>query len=271
MLGIAAALSAAAIWAVVIFLYKRYMAEVDPISVNFSRVAYVSLAMWPVLAVTEPTSALLAAVASGVVTLVAGDSLYLYAISRVGGSVAAPLAYTYIVATQYLALALGEVVTPTLLASAVLVVLGVALLSRGGEARLDTAGLAAAVGTAACWALGVTAIKVASMGGMPPLAVAYVRALSAAAALGAYGLWKKVRFVKSPVFALASVADLGLGAALFAFAIGDLGLSLATVLVATSPLVAQLYAAASGVERVTAMRVAGGVAIFLAVVLALGH
>ncbi|MFN3804495.1 MAG: EamA family transporter [Pyrobaculum sp.] len=271
LLGIAAAFTAAVIWALVIFLYKKHMAAASPLSVNFSRVVYVSLIMWPVLTTTELTPALLAAVLSGVVTLVVGDSMYLYAISKVGGSVAAPVAYTYIVATQYFALALGEGVTTSLLASAVLVVLGVALLSQGEERQLSPLGLAAAVGAAASWSLGVTAIKIATLGGVPPLAVAYVRALSAALTLGIYRIFKKVEIIKSPLLAAASVADLGLGAALFVFSIEKLGLSLATVLVATSPLVTQLYAAASGAERVTAIRAAGGVTIFVAVVLALSH
>lgn len=269
--GAAAALAAATIWGLVIFLYKRHMESLDPVAVNFSRLFYVSAILSPVLATVESASGLWAAVASGLITLVLGDSLYFYAIHKVGGSVAAPLAYTYVVMAQYFAYVLGEEVTYWLVASSLLVVLGVGLLSRGGEVRLSPLGLAAAIGAALLWSLGITAIKLATLGGVHPVAVAYLRALSAAAVLGAYlAVRRKIRLVKSVKFAFASVLDLGVGSALFAFSIDRVGLAVATILVAVSPLVAQTYAKASGTESLTVLQIAGGVVIFLAVALAVG-
>jgi len=264
--GVAAAAAAAVIWGLVIFLYKKEMESRDPLVVNFSRLLYTSLLASPALALATPTPGLLAAAASGVVTLVVGDTLYFYAIHKVGGSVAAPIAYTYVVITQYFAYLLGESVTAWLAASSILVVVGVALLTKGGPKALDPLGLAAAAGAALTWSLGITAIKLATVGGVHPAAVAYIRALSAAALLGIYlAATKRLAVVKSKKFAAASALDLGAGSALFAFSIDYVGLAAATVIVATSPLVAQTYAKATGTEPLTPRQALGGVAIFIAV------
>ncbi|ABO08260.1 DMT family transporter [Pyrobaculum calidifontis] len=266
LLGVLSALAAATIWGLVIFLYKRHMADLDPVSVNFSRLAYVALSMWPAALFTAPSPGILAAVFSGLITLVVGDSLYFYAISKVGGSIAAPLAYTYIIIAQYFALLLGESVSHMLFLSSILIVVGVALLTKGGEARLSVPGLLAAAGTALTWSAGMSAIKLASLGGVHPVAIAYLRATSAAAALGLYGLLtRRIRVVKSLPFAAASVLDLGVGSALFALSVERTGLSLTTIVVSLSPLIAQLYAKATGLESLTAKQILGGVAVFTAV------
>ncbi|ACB39480.1 DMT family transporter [Pyrobaculum neutrophilum] len=268
--GAAAALTAALIWALVIFLYKREMETAGAAAVNFSRLLYVAVLMWPVLLLGAPTPGLWAAAASGLITLVVGDSLYFYAIQRIGGSTAAPLAYTYVVIAQYLATLLGEVVSHWLAASAVLTVVGAALLAKGGSARLEPLGVAAALAAALMWSLGMAAVKLAAMGQAHPLVIAYIRAAAACAALGIYlAARRRVALVKSPLFAAASLLDLGLGSALFAYAVGAAGLAVATILVSTSPLITQLYARATGAERIGLRQTAGALSIFLAIYLAL--
>jgi DME family drug/metabolite transporter len=205
------------------------------------------------------------------VTLFVGDSLYFYAIHKVGGSVAAPLAYTYIVMAQYFALLLGEEVSQWLILSSLLAVAGVSLLAGGGGARLSLLGLAAAAAAALLWSLGMTAVKLAVLGNVNPLAVAYLRAASACAALGLYlAVKRRLRVVKSPLFAAASLMDLGVGSALFAYAVGKIGLAPTTILVSASPLITQLYAKATGVENLTPRQIAGAAAIFAAVLTAVG-
>lgn len=97
LLGVGAALAAAAIWALVIFLYKRHMESLDAAAVNFSRLLYVAVLLAPAALLVEPAPGLWAAVVSGVVTLLVGDSLYFYAIHKVGGSVAAPTTATFLI------------------------------------------------------------------------------------------------------------------------------------------------------------------------------
>lgn len=270
-LGVGAALAAAAIWALVIFLYKRHMESLDAAAVNFSRLLYVAVLLAPMALFIEPAPGLWAAVVSGVVTLFVGDSLYFYAIHKVGGSVAAPLAYTYIVMAQYFALLLGEEVSQWLILSSLLAVAGVSLLAGGGGARLSPLGLAAAAAAALLWSLGMTAVKLAVLGNVNPLAVAYLRATSACAALGLYlAAKRRLRVVKSPLFAAASLMDLGVGSALFAYAVGKIGLAPTTILVSASPLITQLYAKATGVESLTPRQMAGAAAIFAAVLTAVG-
>jgi 7 Permeases of the drug/metabolite transporter (DMT) superfamily len=271
LLGVGAALAAAAIWALVIFLYERHMESLDAAAVNFSRLLYVAVLLAPTALFIEPAPGLWAAVVSGVVTLFVGDSLYFYAIHKVGGSVAAPLAYTYIVMVQYFALLLGEEVSQWLILSSLLAVAGVSLLAGGGGARLSPLGLAAAAAAALLWSLGMTAVKLAVLGNVNPLAVAYLRAASACAALGLYlAAKRRLRVVKSPLFAAAALMDLGAGSALFAYAVGKIGLALTTILVSASPLITQLYAKATGVENLTPRQMAGAAAIFAAVLTAVG-
>jgi len=268
-LGVGAALVAAAIWALVIFLYKRHMESLDATAVNFSRLIYVTALLAPTALLIKPTPGLWAAVVSGVVTLFIGDSLYFYAIHKVGGSVAAPLAYMYIVMAQYFALLLGEEVSRWLILSSLLAVAGVTLLASGGGVRLSPAGLAAAAAAALLWSLGMTAVKLAVLGSVNPLAVAYLRASSACAALGLYlAAKRRLKVVKSPLFAAASLMDLGVGSALFAFAVERIGLAPTTILVSASPLITQLYAKATGVENLTPRQMAGAAAIFAAVLTA---
>jgi DME family drug/metabolite transporter len=269
-LGVGAALAATAIWALVIFLYKRHMESLDAAAVNFSRLMYVTVLLAPAALFIEPVPGLWAAVVSGVVTLFVGDSLYFYAIHKVGGSVAAPLAYTYIVMAQYFALLLGEEVSQWLILSSLLTVAGVSLLAGGGDTRLSPLGLAAAAATL-LWSLGMTAVKLAVLGNVNPLAVAYLRAASACAALGLYlAAKRRLKVVKSPLFAATSLMDLGVGSALFAYAVGKIGLALTTILVSASPLITQLYAKATGVENLTPRQMAGAAAIFAAVLTAVG-
>jgi len=270
-LGVGAALAAAAIWALVIFLYKRHMESLDAAAVNFSRLIYVAVLLAPTALFIEPAPGLWAAVVSGVVTLFVGDSLYFYAIHKVGGSVAAPVAYTYIVMAQYFALLLGEEVSQWLILSSLLAVAGVSLLARGGGVRLSSLGLAAAAAAALLWSLGMTAVKLAILGNVNPLAVAYLRAVSACAALGLYlAAKRRLKVIKSPLFAAASLMDLGVGSALFAYAVGKIGLAPTTILVSASPLITQLYAKATGVENLTPRQMAGAAAIFAAVLTAVG-
>jgi DME family drug/metabolite transporter len=271
-LGVGAALAAAAIWALVIFLYKRHMESLDAAAVNFSRLLYVAVLLASTALFIEPAPGLWAAVVSGVVTLFVGDSLYFYAIHKVGGSVAAPLAYTYIVMAQYFALLLGEEVSQWLFLSSILAVAGVSLLAGGGGARLSPLGLAAAA-AALLWSLGMMAVKLAVLGSVNPLAVAYLRTASACAALGLYlAAKRRLKVVKSPppLFAAASLMDLAVGSALFAFAVGKIGLAPTTILVSASSLITQLYAKATGVENLTPRQMAGAAAIFAAVLTAVG-
>nr|WP_287069593.1 DMT family transporter [Pyrobaculum sp.] len=267
--GLFSAIIAATIWALVIFLYKKYMESHGALVVNFSRLFYVSTLMSPVLILITPSQGLWAAAFSGIITLLVGDSLYFYAIHKVGGSIAAPLTYTYIIIAQYFSLLLGEQVTPLLIVSSLLIVLGVSLLTRGGEAKLSAAGVGAALLAALMWSLGMTAIKLAALQGVSPIIIAYIRALSAGLLLGLY-LWAKGRLkvVKSPVFAIASLLDLGAGSALFAYSVERVGLALSTILVSIAPLITQLFAKISGLERLTYRQMLGAVVIFLAIVLA---
>ncbi|WP_243676316.1 EamA family transporter [Vulcanisaeta distributa] len=118
---------------------------------------------------------------SGLLSLVIGDSLYLFSINYSGGvSIAAPVSYTYIPLTVVFAVFLGEQLTITKLLASILLIPGVYLLSRSGSSRREIKGLFLGLGAALAWAAGQSMIKVADItGGLNPISIAFTRVAAA--------------------------------------------------------------------------------------------
>ena len=275
-LGGAAALSTAAIWAYVSVAYKKYVRELGPLRTNVMRMLYASIATAPLAALLlRPGPGAAYALASGVLSLGVGDTLYLSSIGAAGVSVAAPVSYTYVVLAELIsAPLLREPLSPGLLAAAALVVAGVALISRGPGGGAPLRGVLYALGAAAAWSLGQVLIGAADVAGLSPVAIAFLRASASGAALSAVaearggGLGDAVRSTWRTPLPLLAAADLGLGVSLFAASISLLDFDRAVVLVSSLPLFAQLMAWASGSERPRPAEVAGAAAVVAAVVVA---
>ncbi|MCI4460323.1 MAG: EamA family transporter [Acidilobus sp.] len=220
------------------------------------------------------TPAALWALAGGVLSLGAGDTMYLASIGLVGVSVAAPVSYTFIIMAEVMALAIGERPTPLLIAGGALVVLGVTLISRGPRGRLRPRGVALALGAAVAWASGWVMIRVADVGGLSPISAAFLRVsvagliLALVAVARGGGLTKTLTSTARTRLPIVAAVDLAGGSALFALALGLIGVDRSMVIVGSMPLMAQGIAWATGSERPSALEVAGAVLVALAVVLA---
>jgi len=268
----APALSTAFIWAWASITYGDFMRRIKPITVNFLRMLYASTALLiPAILLRFNVGAVWGSL-SGLLSLAIGDSLYLMSINYSGVSVAAPVSYTYIPITVLLATLLGEPLTALKVASGILVVVGVYLLSHG-ESRVTIRGVLLALGASLAWAIGQTLIKVADVNGLNPITLAFTRVAAACIVLlivnyithnDLKGAIKSTIRTRLP---LVAILDLGIGVALYAYSIGLIGLGLTVIMTGSMPLIAQAMASVMGRERLTINRLLGAVVVVLAILL----
>jgi drug/metabolite transporter (DMT)-like permease len=177
MIGEFAALGAAISWAVAPILYRRALFKTKPVSANIVRcasnavvVVFVLLALGKAGALTSlPLEVVVVAVASGVVGLGIGDTLYMMGLHAVGVARAVPLAATYpLFSLLWATFLLGEPVTLTGVSGALVILLGIWLLSREKgdisaevKGKLALKGLMASLGTAVVWSVSITLMDVA--------------------------------------------------------------------------------------------------------------
>ncbi|MEM4035867.1 MAG: DMT family transporter [Fervidicoccaceae archaeon] len=269
--GLLAAPLAATIWALIVFPYRSYMRGSGPLALNARRLLYAAVLSSPAAALKlEPSRDLLFAAASGLFGLWIGDTLYFGAIRRSGPSVAAPVAYTYIVLSQFAASLLGERLRPEVVTASLIAFAGVVVVS-SGEGRAGAAGIAYALGAALSWVASVSCIKLASES-VDFFSIAYARV--AAAALAAWIQLTARGRAPSPLppkgwsaLPLIAVLDLVVGGSLFALSIGALGVSPTVVVISLSPAITQIYARLTGVELVGPRKMIGAGLIIAASIL----
>jgi DME family drug/metabolite transporter len=176
-LGELAALGAAFCWAIAPILYRQALFKTNPVSANIVRcvtnafvMLFLLVALGKVGALTGlPLNVVAIVVVSGVIGLGIGDTLYLLGLKSVGVSVAVPLAATYpLFSLVWATVLLGEPVTALAIAGAVLILVGIWLLSRdkNGQAalskgRLALTGVAVSLTTAFVWSVSITLMNVA--------------------------------------------------------------------------------------------------------------
>jgi DME family drug/metabolite transporter len=137
-LGEFAALGAAISWAVAPMLYRRALFSMKPMSANIVRCAsnaavlvLILFALGKVEAIASlPIEAVIAIVASGIIGLGIGDTLYMVGLNSVGVARAVPLATTYQLFSLVWAVMLGEPVTVTAVLGACVILLGIWLLTK---------------------------------------------------------------------------------------------------------------------------------------------
>jgi drug/metabolite transporter (DMT)-like permease len=172
-----AALGAAVSWAVAPILYRRALFRTKPMSANIVRcasnavvVVLILLALGKAEALASlPLEVVVFAVVSGVVGLGVGDTLYMMGLQSVGVARAVPLAATYpLFSLLWAVFLLGEPVTLTGVSGALVILLGIWLLSR--EKGDSTAavkgkhafrGIIASLATAVVWSVSITLMDVA--------------------------------------------------------------------------------------------------------------
>jgi DME family drug/metabolite transporter len=172
-----AALGAAVSWAVAPILYRRALFKTKPMSANIVRLAsnaavlvFILLLFGKVEALASlPVEIVVVTVVSGVIGLGIGDTLYMMGLQSVGVARAVPLAATYpLFSLLWATLLLGEPATLTGVSGALVILLGIWLLSRekGDRAadvkgKLALKGIILSLATAVVWSVSVTLMDVA--------------------------------------------------------------------------------------------------------------
>jgi DME family drug/metabolite transporter len=192
MIGEFAALGAALSWTVSALLYKKALSDTKPVSANIVRLTLTSVVLLVFMVVAGLIGVLaklsinvvVLAGASGVIGLGLGDTLYMVSLKMIGVARAVPVTCTYpLFNLVWVALFAHEAITWSVALGAVVIVLGVWLLSleQKGESlnlrkKVLSKGLALALATALLWS-----VSIAMMG----LAVTETQNLNAAFAINA--------------------------------------------------------------------------------------
>lgn len=271
------ALIPAVIWGFSPIYYRTFMNRFDFLTLNLLRTSLASAVLaLPALYFGFGPS-LLYALASGVITLTVGDSLFLLGIREMGASIAAPVVYTYVLLIQLTAPAVGEVVPFTNLIAALMVIAGVYVLSRGGGAAPRAKGIAFALAASLAWTVGQDLISVATSAGGNFVSVAFGRNFAAAVGLGVAALasgrlrrWPTgVRAKEFGFLAFIAITDLVVGSVLYVYSVSLVGIALTAILTSLSPLLTQIFSKALGKESPSRKDYAGGILIVAALIVAL--
>lgn len=294
MIGELAALGAAISWAIAPIMYRSALANTKPVSANIVRCATNAAVMVAVLLVaglagwlTElPPWVIALTIISGVIGLGIGDTLYMYGLKALGVSRAVPLASSYpLFSFLWSILLLGQSISVTALAGAVLILIGIYLLTRPKteEAkvtrRVILIGIAASLATALVWSFSITLMDAAVMAAnVHSIEANYAIVTVRIASLGLlllsmsplidrdHGFLK----LKRRDIALLCVGGLvanGLGWVLMNYSFTQIMASQAIPISSTSPLFAALAGFLLFHERATAKTVFGGLAVVIGVAL----
>jgi drug/metabolite transporter, DME family len=178
MIGELAALGAAISWAVAPILYRAALSSTKPISANIVRCSTNAVVMIAILVVTGllgllvnlPFWVIALTIISGVIGLGIGDTLYLYGLKVLGVSRAVPLAASYpLFSFLWAIFLLGQPLSLTALVGALVILLGIWLLTRvkTEETKVDRRafllGLVACLVTALVWSFSITLMDAAVM------------------------------------------------------------------------------------------------------------
>ncbi len=273
------ALIAALIWAFSPIYYRGFLNRFDFLGFNLLRTSSAALALAIPAVYFWGTAGMGYAAASGVITLACGDSLFLLAIRETGASVAAPVAYTYVLMVQLAGAALGQTVPYANFIAAAMVVVGVYILSKGGGGKPRGRGIALAVIGGVLWTFGQEFIQFATNAGGGFVVVTFARDAAAAIALGAAfvvtGGWKKwpsgVTAKEYAFVLMFTLSDLVAGSALFVYSVLTIGVAVSVILTSLSPLLTQVFAKGLGKESPSRKDFIGGMLIVAALVLAVAY
>jgi len=120
----------ALIWSIVPIVYKDYLFSNSTFTVNFYRMLFASLALSIPFIIFGFNEGIIYGMLSGILTLAIGDTFYLFAIRKIGASIATPISYTYVFFSQIAAFLLGEKITFLYFISSFLIIFGVFLFSK---------------------------------------------------------------------------------------------------------------------------------------------
>ncbi|MBS7616551.1 DMT family transporter [Candidatus Bathyarchaeota archaeon] len=178
MIGESAALGAAICWVFSAVLYKRALADSEPLSANTVRCLETSLALtlafvfvgkfWVMTAL--PLQVLVMACVSGVVGMGLGDTLYMISLKILGVSRAVPITCTYpLFSLVWASLIVGETITFQVVLGVFAIVFGIWLLSiekpdknvEDKDSKLRVKGVIFAISTAIAWSISISLVNLA--------------------------------------------------------------------------------------------------------------
>jgi uncharacterized membrane protein len=275
------ALLSALLWAMASVLLTVGTKRLDVLPLNLVRCLVSTTFFWALLPfygglralAAIPPTAWLWLVVSVLALLVIGDTLYFRSMDLAGVSWAMPLAsINPLWAVLLAALLIGEPLTWSLLASAVLVVAGIVLISRPSgqvtwgkpiDPHSRRTGLLLALLVSLLWGIGQVALRPATEGMHSVVANSVRQPMGAATLLGLallQGRWRDLRRLDRQswlVIILASLVGTGLGTLFFVMAIQMTGAGRTAVLTATTPILAIPFSMAWLKERPTRWTMAG--------------
>jgi len=272
MIGEITALGAALCWTLSAVLYKTALSDAKPVSANIARCVSTTFFLIVCLVVTGQLQSLTTLPAyptflaglSGVVGLCLGDTMYMLSLSLIGVSKAVPVTCTYPLFTMlFAALFLNEQITLFLLFGALLIVVGIQLISqeksRSNLKRGVTfKGVLIALATAIVWGVSITLMNIALEFSESAFAVNVVRMLVTTILLLALSplIDRKFSFTRLKtrtwiILALGGIVALGLGWTLLAISLLHIQSSRAVPISSVSPLFATFLGAVFLKEKVT--------------------
>ena len=287
MIGELAALGAALSWTVSAMLYRKALQHTKPISANILRLSLTSAVLLPFLVAigklqiltSLPLKILVLATISGMVGLGVGDTSYMISLKLIGVARAVPLTCTYpLFNLLWATFLLGEHVTLAVVLGALIIVLGIWLLSHADETGATGAGknilikgIVAALATAVLWSVSITMMNVAVLEASDldhALVINTVRAAGVAVSLLALSplLDRKLSFLKAElrtvtVLIAGGVVALGLGWFLLTYSFVQTYESRAVPISSTTPLFSTLVGFVFLREKVTWRNALGSVII----------
>jgi DME family drug/metabolite transporter len=177
MIGELAALGAAFSWTISAMLYKEALLKTKPISANIMRLTgtciillvFSALSGRIAILTSLPIYAVLLSCASGIIGLGFGDTSYMISLKLIGVGRAVPITCTYpLFGLLWATFLLGEQVTLPVVLGAIIIVLGVWLLSKEKNAnetekqkKILVKGVVSALVAAIFWSVSIAMIDVA--------------------------------------------------------------------------------------------------------------
>jgi len=278
MLGELVTIAAALCWAVGASLYKKGLINIDPVTLNLFRSILVAvygflvlylLGKWSLLYELDTVTLAYVGVASLLVLFV-GDTFYFIGLRSVGVAKTVPIAYSYSIFVAIISAGfLREPVTTPILLGTAAVVSGVwlvAVRAENGVSKQKTSklGILASLGTALCWAGGLTLFKII-LGTIDPFVLGSVRMLFLLPVLGVFtvlplgarsSVRRLTRFSILTMF-LSGFISLGVGDTFLYIGLENAEANVVAPLASTTPLFAAIIAILFLKERVSKRVVAG--------------
>lgn len=270
------ALASALIWAFSPIYYRTFMRRFDFLLLNLLRTSLASAVLFLPAVYFGFDNGVYYALTSGAVTLAVGDSLFLLSIREMGASIAAPVVYVYVLFVQLTASTVGETAPLANFAAALMIIVGIFILYRGGGGKPRAKGIAFGVGAGVAWTVGQDLIRLATSANGNVFVVTFSRNFAAAIALlaavmatGKFKLWPgEVKRKEFGFLALVAISDLALGSLLFVYSVSLIGVAITVILTSLSPLLTQVFSKVLGKESPSSGDFVGGLLIVSAVVLA---